>query len=190
MIKGAGLRAVVLKHFQVQCGDVSASVCIEHIAECSKKCKTVGNLLRVHTNQEPSGNCSEKLVLGSQFPLREYKIPPPRKSWKISQKLQLGPARDCPENCPKTYPQKKTKIPKKFWKKITLLVVLCNFSVFSDRSQGGPNFGVGGILHSLRGNWDPKTCSDELNILNFGWILLGLGFLIADPPKPSLRGLD
>ena len=37
--------------------------------------------------------------LGSQFPIRGYKIPPlPRKSWKTTQKLQIGPPRACPEN--------------------------------------------------------------------------------------------
>ena len=36
--------------------------------------------------------------LGSYFPFREHKIPPPRKSWKVTQKLQFGPPRDRPEN--------------------------------------------------------------------------------------------
>ena len=36
--------------------------------------------------------------LGSWFPFREYKIPPPRKSRKITQKLQFGPPQDHPEN--------------------------------------------------------------------------------------------
>ena len=34
------------------------------------------------------------------FPLEKIKLPPPRKSRKITQKLQFGPPRDCPENCP------------------------------------------------------------------------------------------
>ena len=32
------------------------------------------------------------------FPLQNTKSPPPRKSPKITQKLQFGPPRDCPEN--------------------------------------------------------------------------------------------
>ena len=36
------------------------------------------------------------VTLGYQFPLGEYKILPPWKSWKLPPKLQFGPPRDCP----------------------------------------------------------------------------------------------
>ena len=40
-----------------------------------------------------------------------YQIPPPRISQKMTQKLQFGPPRACPENCPKITFKKYTKSP-------------------------------------------------------------------------------
>ena len=44
------------------------------------------------------------LELGSQFPLREYNIPPTPKILEITKKLQFGPPRDSSENYRKIWP--------------------------------------------------------------------------------------
>ena len=52
-------------------------------------------LLRSTFLKEPSKNLLE---LGSWFPFRESKIPPPENPEKLLKKLQFGPPRDSPEN--------------------------------------------------------------------------------------------
>ena len=75
--------------------------------------------------------------LGSQFPLREYKPPPPRKFWKITQKLHFGPPRACPENYRKG--AKNCNFVVRYYYKITLLDFFCNFSVNFRRGSGWAN---------------------------------------------------
>ena len=64
-------------------------------------------------NNEFSGDSASQR---SWFPCREYKIPPPRKSRKITQKLQCGPPRDRPENYRKI--TKKLQAYRKFTRKL------------------------------------------------------------------------
>ena len=76
--------------------------------------------------------------LGSQFPLREYEIPPPRRSRKTTQKLPCGPLRTV------------LKTALKIAKKITHFVIcFCKFLAISGESRGGPNCfpgsGFGGL---------------------------------------------
>ena len=47
----------------------------------------------------------QRVMLGSQFPLREYKNPPTQEILENYSKLQFGPPRDCPENCHQKVPK-------------------------------------------------------------------------------------
>ena len=67
-------------------------------------------------------------VWDPSFPLEDTnKIPPPRKSWQNSQKLQFGPPQDCPEN----YRKRTKKLLKVYFFGANVSVCLFFFSNFS-----------------------------------------------------------
>ena len=91
--------------------------------------------------------------------LREYKIAPSRRSWKITQRLRFGP------------PTTVLKITETLLKKYTS-VFFTNFGVIFRTVLGGPNCNFCVIFQDFRGwgdfvfskgNWDPKSrfCSEE-----------------------------
>ena len=71
------------------------------------------------------------------FPLEKTKSPHPQKSWKITQKLQFGPLRDCPEGCRKNSEkwQKLRKKKKKLKNDYTFSIFLVIFRQFSGQSR-------------------------------------------------------
>ena len=134
----------------------SFSCCYMHF--CDIPCTiSTGNVQKHQKRHMTLKLAGPQLDLGSQLPLREYKIPPPlRKSWKITQKSQFGPPRACPENYQKTLINYMSSNFHSFlgffgaifrtvpgWARVQIWVIFQDF-------RGG------GILYYLRRNWDLK----------------------------------